>query len=69
MDSLKAEADAMKLIPKVTIRELITNPSLRAPLIIALTIMLAQQLSGINAVSRIIILWVESFKKYNIVFA
>ena len=38
----------MKLVPKVTLKEMLTNNSLRAPLIIAMMMMLAQQLSGIN---------------------
>ncbi|XP_066141914.1 solute carrier family 2, facilitated glucose transporter member 3-like isoform X2 [Euwallacea fornicatus] len=50
MDGMRAEADAMKLVPKVTIRELISNSALRIPLVISLTVMVAQQLSGINAV-------------------
>lgn len=50
MDAMRAEYDAIKLVPKVTIRELITNSALRIPLIISLTVMVAQQLSGINAV-------------------
>ncbi|XP_066251238.1 solute carrier family 2, facilitated glucose transporter member 3-like isoform X1 [Euwallacea similis] len=50
MDGMRAEADAMKLVPKVTIRELISNSALRIPLVISLTVMIAQQLSGINAV-------------------
>lgn len=50
MDGMRAEYDAIKLVPRVTMRELITNNALRIPLIISLTVMLAQQLSGINAV-------------------
>ncbi|KAG5863667.1 hypothetical protein JTB14_025655 [Gonioctena quinquepunctata] len=50
MDVMKAEYEAMKLLPKVTLRELLTNTTLRIPLMIALTVMIAQQLSGINAV-------------------
>lgn len=51
MEQMRSEYEAMKLVPKVTMRELITNNALRIPLIISLTIMVAQQLSGINAVS------------------
>lgn len=47
---MRTEYEASKLVPKVTMRELINNAALRIPLIIALTIMVAQQLSGINAV-------------------
>lgn len=50
MDQMKSEADAMKLMPKVTVTDLIVNGALRAPLVISLMVMLAQQLSGINAV-------------------
>jgi len=38
----------MKLVPKVTLKEMLTNGALRRPLIIAMMMMLAQQLSGIN---------------------
>ncbi|CAH1992108.1 unnamed protein product [Acanthoscelides obtectus] len=50
MDLMKAEYDAVKMLPKVTMREIITNSMLRIPLIISLMVMCAQQLSGINAV-------------------
>jgi len=50
MDEMRAEYEAMKLVPKTTLKEMLTNPALRAPLIIAVMMMLAQQLSGINAV-------------------
>lgn len=50
MEVMKAEYEAVKLIPKATVRELVTNSALRIPLIISLTVMIAQQLSGINAV-------------------
>lgn len=57
MEQMRSECEAMKLLPKVTMRELITNSALRIPLIISLTIMVAQQLSGINAVSGYIIFY------------
>ncbi|XP_037085285.1 solute carrier family 2, facilitated glucose transporter member 1-like isoform X2 [Pollicipes pollicipes] len=50
IDEMKAENEASKLTPRVTLREITTNPALRAPLIISVMMMLAQQLSGINAV-------------------
>merc|ERR1712192_341732 len=40
--------ESMKLVPKVTLKEMLVNGSLRKPLIIAMMMMLAQQLSGIN---------------------
>jgi SP family facilitated glucose transporter-like MFS transporter 1 len=49
MDEMKNEHESMKLLPKVTLKEMITNGALRAPLIISVMMMLAQQLSGINA--------------------
>ncbi|XP_023319897.1 solute carrier family 2, facilitated glucose transporter member 1 [Eurytemora carolleeae] len=49
MDEMKQEQEAMKLVPKVTLKEMLTNSALRKPLIIANMMMLAQQLSGINA--------------------
>merc|ERR1711983_382608 len=45
---MKQEQESMKLVPKVTLKEMLTNGSLRKPLIIAMMMMLAQQLSGIN---------------------
>ena len=48
MDEMKQEQESMKLVPKVTLKEMIINSSLRKPLIIAMMMMLAQQLSGIN---------------------
>ena len=48
MDEMKQEQESMKLVPKVTLKEMLINGSLRKPLIIAMMMMLAQQLSGIN---------------------
>ncbi|EFN72280.1 Solute carrier family 2, facilitated glucose transporter member 1, partial [Camponotus floridanus] len=50
MEEMRTEYESMKLIPKVTVRELFMNPALRIPLFISIMIMFAQQLSGINAV-------------------
>ncbi|XP_018019020.1 solute carrier family 2, facilitated glucose transporter member 1 isoform X2 [Hyalella azteca] len=50
MEEMQSEAEAQKLVPTVSVREIITNPTLRIPLVISLMMMLAQQLSGINAV-------------------
>merc|ERR1712004_856310 len=47
-DEMKQEQESMKLVPKVTLKEMLVNSSLRKPLIIAMMMMLAQQLSGIN---------------------
>jgi len=49
MDEMKQEQESMKLVPKVTFKEMLVNSALRKPLIIAIMMMLAQQLSGINA--------------------
>ncbi|XP_067217179.1 solute carrier family 2, facilitated glucose transporter member 1 isoform X2 [Linepithema humile] len=50
MEEMRAEYESVKLIPKVTVRELFVNPALRIPLFISIMVMFAQQLSGINAV-------------------
>ncbi|XP_021914508.1 solute carrier family 2, facilitated glucose transporter member 1-like isoform X3 [Zootermopsis nevadensis] len=50
MDDMRNEYEAMKLVPKVTIKEMFVNATLRIPLMIAMMVMVAQQLSGINAV-------------------
>ncbi|XP_022238794.1 solute carrier family 2, facilitated glucose transporter member 1-like isoform X1 [Limulus polyphemus] len=49
MDEMRSEYEATKLVPKVTLHEMWTNPVLRTPLIISVVVMLSQQLSGINA--------------------
>lgn len=51
MDEMRAENEAMKIIPRVTLQEMVSNPMLKTPLIISVMIMLGQQFSGINAVS------------------
>ncbi|CAD0207144.1 unnamed protein product [Chrysodeixis includens] len=50
MDEMHQEAEKNKVSKKVTLRELFGNRQLRQPLVIAIVVMLAQQLSGINAV-------------------
>ena len=47
---LKVEREHMRATPMVTLRAMLTTPALRRPLLIAVMMMLAQQLSGINAV-------------------
>ncbi|XP_028967740.1 solute carrier family 2, facilitated glucose transporter member 1 [Galendromus occidentalis] len=49
MDEMRAEYEQVKMVPKVTLYEMIHNIGLRTPLIIAMMVMLSQQLSGINA--------------------
>eukprot|EP00095_Tigriopus_kingsejongensis_P004031 maker-scaffold5_size1054832-snap-gene-3.8 protein:Tk04031 transcript:maker-scaffold5_size1054832-snap-gene-3.8-mRNA-1 annotation:"solute carrier family facilitated glucose transporter member 1-like" len=49
MDEMRTEQESMKLVPKITLLEMVKNSALRQPLIIAMMMMLAQQLSGINA--------------------
>merc|ERR1712001_7765 len=48
MDDMKQEQESMKSLPHVSFKDMIVNPALRSPLIIAMMMMLAQQLSGIN---------------------
>jgi len=50
MEEMRAESEAQKLVPTVSLREILTNPVLRIPLVISVMMMLAQQFSGINAV-------------------
>ncbi|XKL59707.1 hypothetical protein PGB90_000723 [Kerria lacca] len=50
LDLIKSESDAQKSAGKITLSQMLTNPMLRIPMIISIVIMLAQQLSGINAV-------------------
>jgi SP family facilitated glucose transporter-like MFS transporter 1 len=53
---MKAEEQAQKAESKITMLELVRSPTLRLPLLIAIVMQLSQQLSGINAVSRNIML-------------
>ncbi|XP_046976149.1 solute carrier family 2, facilitated glucose transporter member 1-like [Vanessa cardui] len=50
MEEMHQEAEKNKISKKVTLRELLRNRQLRQPLLIAMVVMVAQQLSGINAV-------------------
>lgn len=52
IDVLKGETESDSKTPDITIHDMFTDPVLRKPLIISCMIMLAQQFSGINAVSR-----------------
>ena len=51
IEEYKSEREAAKGIKKVNLLEMVRTSSLLKPLIIAMMMMLAQQLSGINAVS------------------
>lgn len=50
LDEMRAEYEQMKQVPKTTLKEIFTSETLRMPLIISCMMMVAQQLSGINAV-------------------
>ncbi|XP_026329037.1 solute carrier family 2, facilitated glucose transporter member 1-like, partial [Hyposmocoma kahamanoa] len=50
MEEMHQEAEKNKISKKVTLRELFGNRTLRQPLLIAMVVMIAQQLSGINIV-------------------
>lgn len=50
MDDLRAENEIAKMSPAISIDDLLTQISLKKPLIISIVIMLSQQFSGINAV-------------------
>ncbi|CAH0730944.1 unnamed protein product, partial [Brenthis ino] len=50
MEEMHQEAEKNKISKKVTLRELFANRNLRQPMFIAMVVMVAQQLSGINAV-------------------
>ena len=48
---MRAEEQAQMAEAKITLFELVTSPTLKLPLLIAIIMQLSQQLSGINAVS------------------
>ncbi|XP_012258044.2 solute carrier family 2, facilitated glucose transporter member 1-like isoform X3 [Athalia rosae] len=50
MEEMRSEYESMKMVPRVTLKELFVNSALRIPIIISIVIMIAQQFSGINAV-------------------
>lgn len=50
MDEMRAEYEAIKMVSRVTLYEMVHNITLRIPLVISIMVMLSQQLSGINAV-------------------
>ena len=47
---MRAEEQAQMAEAKITLFELVTSPTLKLPLLIAIIMQLSQQLSGINAV-------------------
>ena len=49
LEEMRAEREAMRAEPPVTLRAMLSTAALRKPLVIAAMMMLAQQLSGINA--------------------
>lgn len=50
MEEMHQEAEKNKISKKATLTEMFRNRSLRQPLVIAMVVMISQQLSGINAV-------------------
>ncbi len=62
---MRAEEQAQRAEAKITMFELISSPTLRLPLIIAIVMQLSQQLSGINAVSFYLDLQKESFSLHS----
>lgn len=51
MEEMRAESKKSAGVTNYTIKQLVTSPNLRLPLIIACLIQVTQQWSGINAVS------------------
>lgn len=52
MQEMKEESMKTQMEKKVTIPELFRSPAYRQPILIAIMLQLSQQLSGINAVSK-----------------
>lgn len=50
IESMKSEFNSQKSSGSVTIGQMMSNSMLRIPMLISIVVMLAQQLSGINAV-------------------
>ena len=61
---MRAEEQAQMAEAKITLFELVTSPTLKLPLLIAIVMQLSQQLSGINAV-RSCCLVSNHFKRKN----
>lgn len=53
MQEMKEESQQMMREKKVTVPELFRSPAYRQPILVAITLQLSQQLSGINAVSHV----------------
>lgn len=51
MDEMRQEARKAESVETFTMKKLLTSPELKLPLIIAVVMQVAQQWSGINAVS------------------
>lgn len=56
---MRAEERAQQAEASISMRELLCSPTLRAPLLIGVVMQLSQQLSGINAVSNMIIIHIK----------
>ena len=80
---MRAEEQAQMAEAKITLFELVTSPTLKLPLLIAIIMQLSQQLSGINAVrikiqiknlvlalafARLFFKKSSNFEKYHVIF-
>jgi hypothetical protein len=52
IDEMKVEARKSQSVEEFSLKKLLTTPELRVPIIIACCLQIAQQFSGINAVSN-----------------